>query len=533
MTQEQESTTRPPAREGSRSRQAAGGPTSAQILANSATHGLRVHVKLAATCFVLYAFYANIGPLSDNEAVRYALCRAIADRGTFRLDAFSSEIGVDLAQRGEHVYCDKPPGSSLLMLPQYILARALVPRIVQPQRPGDRQPAMLVAWIVTCLSVCLYSALSVAIFYDVLRLLGVRRGRILYCYAFAVATLTFPYATFLVGAQFTAPLVVAAVWLALRGRSRADLFGLGLVVGVTFLTHYHAILLVGWLIPLQWLKLDSKRRILWALAPALACLAALLGYNWVCFGNPFSMSYSHWQGGKVRFRLALPTRWQLHLATFSSWRGLFYYSPWLLLYFGGLVRAWRQQRLWAAYLAISVGSYIGFLLLNNQPDGHYWWGGGDYGPRAFVPAVPIIAAGAVLGLDALAGLALPVLRRLAMTAVAAAIVWSVFACGLGAITTPVSREFVWENGAFYVQPRPGAAKEKLAGVANPMMDLQFKYFLNYGTVNIVTQLWRRANVVGDSPLSVWLLNVFTNVLPLAFMALVWRREIAARLRERD
>jgi len=376
--------------------------------------------------------------------------------------------------------------------------------------------------------VCVYAALSVPLLYDVLGRLGVRRARVLCCYAYAVGTLAFPYSTIMVGAQFVAPLIVACLWMALAGTSPGRLAALGALIGLTFITHYHAILIVGWLIPLQWLALERRRRIVWAVTPALAFLVLLLGYNWACFGAPLATSYSHWQGGQARFQLSLPSWEQIHWATFSSWKGIFYYSPWLLLFVPGVARLWSRLRCWSVFVAVAAACFGGFQLLNNQTDGHYWWGGDDFGARAFVPLLPVLAVAAGVGMEGL--LAKAGARRLVGAALALAVAFSVFACSLGALTSPVTYELTRERGAYYVQRHPHEPKVKLEGVRNPLIDTTFRALLNYGSNNLLTQLLPWADVRGRPTLGQWLLNMATNGLPLLVFALLWWPDLRARCR---
>jgi hypothetical protein len=326
----------------------------------------------------------------------------------------------------------------------------------------------------------------------------------------------------MLGEQFAAPLVLAAVWFAWQGDRRRGLVGLGVCIGVALVTYYHVILILGWLIPLKWLQLRRKQAIVWALGPAAAFAALLMAYNWACFGGPFTTSYAHWQGGKARLQLTLPTLWQVHLAAFSSWKGVFYYSPWLLFCAVGAAALWRRERLWPAYGLVAAFSYSGFLLLNNQPDGHYWWGGDDFGARAFVPLLPVLAIGAAAGITRLLSQA----RRVALLAlVAAAVGFSVFACSLGALTSPVTYELTYENGSYYVQRHPHEPKVKLDDVRNPLFDTTFRALLRCGSNNFLTQILASTDVAAGRTRGAWALNMATNLVPLAVLAWVWRTAI--------
>ena len=117
--------------------------------------------RLAATCFFLYVFYVDFGTQSDNEFIRYALTKSIVEEGTFRVDSHRRFIGSDYSLYGGHVYCDKPPGSSFLIIPQYLLAKAVVtPRLFRRDEKHD-WTEMARVWVVISFSVALYAAISV------------------------------------------------------------------------------------------------------------------------------------------------------------------------------------------------------------------------------------------------------------------------------------------------------------------------------------------------------------------------------------
>ena len=475
-----------------------------------------IRLRLAASCFLLYAFYTNFGLWSDNEQIRYALAKAIVEHRSLQVDPYREHLGLDKALRDGHIYCDKPPGSSFLIVPQYLLAKCV---ISPAQFSGATE--RLRAWLVICLSVCLYAGVSVGLLHGVLGRLGVTRGRICYCYAYAIGTMAFPYATVMVGEQFAAPLVIACLWAALRGDRRSDLMWLGALVGLTFVTHYQAILVVGWLIPLKWATMKSKRDIAWAVIPAMVFFCLLLGYNTICFGGPLNLSYSYW-AGKAQFKLGLPTLEQLHWATFSSWKGLFYYSPWLAFCVLGIPCLWRRRRAWAVCLAAAPVCYVGFVLLNNNPDGHYWWGGDDFGARAMVPVLPVLAIAAAAGMHWLIGSAATVrARRLCVGLAACAVGFSVFACSLGAATSPVTYELTYESGSYHVQRHPHEPKVKLEGVTNPLFDTTLRALFQLGSNNLVTQLWDRAAVSARPARGQLALNFATNLVPLLFLLVVW------------
>jgi hypothetical protein len=96
---------------------------------------------------------------------------------------------------------------------------------------------------------------------------------------------------------------------------------------------------------------------------------------------------------------------------FSPYRGLFFFSPVLLLSGFGLYRMWAGLGL-RAEAALCGGAFILLLLMNSSFNG--WHGGRSTGPRYLIAAVPFLALAVTAALDRLPrlGLALGVLSGL-------------------------------------------------------------------------------------------------------------------------
>ncbi|MEZ4865295.1 MAG: hypothetical protein R3C14_28555 [Caldilineaceae bacterium] len=113
--------------------------------------------------------------------------------------------------------------------------------------------------------------------------------------------------------------------------------------------------------------------------PLLVTGALLLWYNSARFGNPFDTGY-HFDSGEGFTAPLLQGLWGL---LFSPYRGVFWYSPILILalvLFGAFVRRhWAEGLLVAALSLVLVGLYSRWWM---------WWGGFAWGPRFLVPLTP-------------------------------------------------------------------------------------------------------------------------------------------------
>ena len=132
-----------------------------------------------------------------------------------------------------------------------------------------------------------------------------------------------------------------------------------------------------------------------------------LYYHWKCFGGPLQFPYYHETyrqfaiahqrgiagvvlpaslselGGQLRILIQL---------LISPYRGLFFYSPFLLLGVSGMIKMirdteWRREG--RLFLAITI---VYFLFLSAFSD---WEGGWSMGPRHLVPLLPFLATAVV------------------------------------------------------------------------------------------------------------------------------------------
>src|SRR5690606_29107726 len=98
------------------------------------------------------------------------------------------------------------------------------------------------------------------------------------------------------------------------------------------------------------------------------------------------------EGMRVRYGFSAPDPQAMWALTFGAYRGLFYFSPVLLLAAWGLCRDVGTNDPWVRttrLLALGVCAY--FVLLNA---GYYMWdGGAAMGPRHMVPMLPFLALG--------------------------------------------------------------------------------------------------------------------------------------------
>lgn len=134
--------------------------------------------------------------------------------------------------------------------------------------------------------------------------------------------------------------------------------------------------------------------VLWALPP----LAPALAYNAIVNGSPFVFGY---QDGTV---FGIPTWEAIQGLLFSAGRGLFVFSPFLLLAPLGLWYGWiREKRALYPYLALS---FVAYLLIMAA------WGslgGWAYGARMLTDVLPAMCLLVIPAVERIRGVGLVVL----------------------------------------------------------------------------------------------------------------------------
>lgn len=203
--------------------------------------------------------------------------------------------------------------------------------------------------------------------------------------------LPLPYVQTLYGEPLAALLILAAVTAVLsQDAGRRSLVGAGAALGLLFGINLVYGIFAG--LFLAWVVLEALRRrdrpgavfrdALALLAPCGIALAGIGLYNAARFGSPLTTGY----GFETGEGFTTPLLTGLFGLTLSPFRGLFWYSPALLLAFpGGLVLWRRNGRLAALLLAICGAQVILFALWSS------WEGGVVWGPRFLLPIVPLLA----------------------------------------------------------------------------------------------------------------------------------------------
>ncbi|AXA36718.1 hypothetical protein BRCON_1941 [Candidatus Sumerlaea chitinivorans] len=337
-----------------------------------------VPLLVGVACFLIYLYKPLIQSSMDNQPLRFGAA-LLATRGT--LDFTELNIGLDRfysfrVMPDGKVRAHTPVGAALLGAPFFWIARQLGMELT------DENVVFL-----DSLAASVLTAASAAMLSFLARRYR-RRTALFLGFTLALATASWSTASRCLwqhtGAQFS---MLAALCLLDRERRHpvAFLFG-GLLLAYTFwcrpaLAPVIAVIAVGALI-------RTRRELLLGGAAALLAVGAWVAFNMATSGKPL--------GTYVSLRALGPETWsayprRLFGTLFSPNRGMFVFSPILLLAMVALPRNlahWRTER-WRAALALAA--LVGILMRGFF---YGWFGGHCYGSRYMLDVAALLLLGA-------------------------------------------------------------------------------------------------------------------------------------------
>jgi hypothetical protein len=360
---------------------------------------------IGAVVFISNAYFYEGGGWNQNS--RFDLVRAIVEQRTLRIDAYHQNTE-DKAFANGHYYSDKAPGLAFLAVPVAVAAIPLLQAAgIAPDSPGGLAD---LAYCLTVFAVGLPMALACScLFWIALQLGSSVNASAFGAVALGLATPMWAYSTLFWGHALAGACLVFGFACALRLRgdvcSRSDVFWgllLGLTAGWATVTEYPSapVSAVVAFLALALVWKDGPRRrwsvVLGISAGALACIAALMTYQYAAFGSVFHPSYAYYPPGAFSWM----TRGYLGLTypridvalklLFGCRRGLLFSGPVVLAAPYGLWLLWKQPATHAAAVAAAGVATYYFLF---HASFAAWPAGWSHGPRYMSPGLPLLCVG--------------------------------------------------------------------------------------------------------------------------------------------
>ncbi len=296
---------------------------------------------------------------------------SIVEHGTLYIDTYAEHAG-DKALINGHYYSEKAPLPALLVVPFWWALRPALGSDALPEGTLDPNLIRLGGFLIGSIPF----ALIISCVWLALRRQG---GRSHLPLAVAACLPFFGSFLFIQSGAFFGHLIGAAFLLmAFRAWERERLVLCGTLAGCAVLCEY-----TNAVFPLFWGLLLLFRRAYRPLGSlalgALPSVVFLAAYNMVIAGTPFTISYTHQVGYDYMHTAAgfgWPNLHHLWHITLSDYRGLFFYTPVLILAVVALfvkrdaAAWWNAPVILPALLTIVMMSGFGG-----------WWAGWSYGPR--------------------------------------------------------------------------------------------------------------------------------------------------------
>lgn len=356
-------------------------------------------LDLLVVVAVLVVCVPIVEVLMGHQGSRMAFTAALADGQTLIIDRWKYLLTADFAVRDGVMLSDKAPGQPFLMVPFYLIGKAIGLPAIQPNLQTPEYFGNLMLWWLSTWT----SAIPAAILAALMRRVATQvtndaRAGLAAAVTMAFTTLLLPFANLLFGHVLAACLAYAAWVLADGGTDDPSTISLtrltwaGVLGGMAVLVEYTAAIVV---IILGVQILATNARNLWGYVVGGLPFAVALGlYNWVAWGSPFSFSYSnsgHFAGHHAMglFGIQLPDP-GLTIQVLVGERGLFLMTPICLAGFFGLFLLLRDPQT-RRVATVSLLIFIAFVFV--QGGWSSVTAGASPGPRYVVPALPFLAIG--------------------------------------------------------------------------------------------------------------------------------------------
>lgn len=362
----------------------------------------RAATVLGAALILSYAYFYQAGGWNQNS--RFALVRAILEHRTLRIDDYQLHTGDKAIWEG-HYYSDKPPGTSLMVLPAVAAARAIARGAGVD--PGSFPGIAWTSYVAAVFSAGLFTVIAaLGVFFVAIRWRFSVGAALFAAAAYGLAGPAWSYATLFMSHGVTAGCLMTAFYAAFtldetdqRRRGRLAML-LGLAAGWAVVSEFQAAIPAAVICAVALLRVDRADRSDLVRVTALVaaggavCAGVLFAYNTLAFGSPFHLGYSSEEGFEhLRtgfFGITYPRWWRARELLVGEYRGILPLAPLVAIAPLGLVwLAADDRRRAGALVALGVGLY--YFVLNASY--YYWEGGWSYAPRQITPGLPFLALG--------------------------------------------------------------------------------------------------------------------------------------------
>ncbi|PIR53828.1 hypothetical protein COU75_04030 [Candidatus Peregrinibacteria bacterium CG10_big_fil_rev_8_21_14_0_10_42_8] len=335
-----------------------------------------------------------------NQATRLDVLHAVFTEGTIAIDSFHENTGDKIEWNG-HYYSEKAPGVVVIAAPAFATIYAILGAL-SIDINGDLG-WKISEWFTTVFSVGLLAAVSALFLFALLKKYTHSYAAFVSTVALYTGSLVFTYAGMLFSHTVTVSLLIIALWaidssvglISQGNHSRRHSLLAGLCLGLAIACEYTSTLSAGAI--LLFVLLKNRRMSVYLLAGSIAPLLLIPFNNFLISGAVLSLPYEHvtdFPGMKkgffgIQLQPNIAVMWQL---LGSQYRGLFFWSPFLLLCIPGYKYMWHKSK--AAVALFGIAPVLSVVIISSYS---YWHGGWALGPRHLAAAIPFLILPAAFG----------------------------------------------------------------------------------------------------------------------------------------
>ena len=318
---------------------------------------------------LLTGFYVDTWD-NGNSTSRMLSVMCAVQSGSLQIDA-QQERTIDKSFINGHYYSDKAPLPTFLVIPVYKLFT-----LCGYEEDGEGTLIYILGDIICGMIpfiLILYLSLRAAF-----------RQRLLSAVYLTMLPLYGSFIFIYAGSFYNHLLSALFLLLAYLFLKKEKHFMAGLFIGFGFMSEFIiALIILLWGILLLIKTRSVKNFFLYSLG-TLPSVFTILIYNFFLTGSPFTMVYKfhHFEQMNSSYGFAHPSASALWGITFSQYKGLFFYAPFLLFCLYYFIKELLQLRMINAakqLLNYPVIASVGIVLALSSY--FSWWGGWVYGPR--------------------------------------------------------------------------------------------------------------------------------------------------------
>ncbi|MFX1466111.1 MAG: hypothetical protein ACFFA5_06540 [Promethearchaeota archaeon] len=353
----------------------------------------KTRFKLFLLTFVIYSI-SIAHYYSPDESSYWLLTVSITDFHNLYVDQaleiytpWKLESRMGIGYYNGHYYSTLPPGQSFIAIPFFLIGKGIW---VLLYSLGINMSYISVTYVPMAMLSSMSAALTIVLFHNLLTELKFNdNSALLTSITLAFGTTSWIYAkTFFAQSlsMFLNFFVVYLIILNTKYEKTNGHFFAGIIMGIAVTVRFSNILISIPILIYFILKSQTVKAFILFIIGILPALSLLLLYNFLCFDNPFIMGYYYdllYDYTSISSVFSTNPFFGLYGLLFSPGRGLFIYSPILILSIPGFLYFFKSNKEEATLFILSFCAILLFY------SAYTWWHAGlSFGPRFLTDILP-------------------------------------------------------------------------------------------------------------------------------------------------